>query len=564
MLSSVIEVEVEEPESVAEESKTIKFLCNGYFELSYFPEKWSRAAIDEEKFRDEFLTLRLNSTDSIGGYDHLTRLTSVNYNDLLLVNEEWLHSNSGRLLKSKIRPKRATFDECIESMKWWNISNAVIAGGAVVSSIFGTTAKDYDIFIWGLSETEANLKVAEIIDTYLHEMDTTIIRTENSISFWGGAKFGSGKYLEKVKMQIILRLYTCITEIIHGFDLDSSCICYDPNTKGIYLTERCKFAFSHMTNVVNMERTSSTYEYRLNKYRERGFHVFIPNHNKNVGESGVASSVAKLYHQMTKSADRFITDEIVMKKLKTNGARYYDIAFRLYGGCGEEAMKYLVRKMETKRVKHLLMKWMLIEITRNFSGLTLLLIFKKINPKYIPSDYEITKESERSSNDSFVTHISEDDLTFHNTYGTHLSFSIDIKKSYHGSSEGGSSSSSTSSRSRKLDTIFNIPTFAMELFGYTVPQIIKWKSINPGEQITGTFNPIKYDNPIDWYLPKRCKNHHIKMEEYRDMVLYLRGFPSKFKDVTLEFIREWLGVFQHSKAVRPSELQKIEDEMFGL
>ena len=66
----------------------------------------------------------------------------------------------------------------------------------------------------------------------------------------------------KLSIQIIRRLYICPYQIIAGFDVD--CCCILSNLDGqIYATERGVYAISGGYNVVNFDRLSPSYEYRL-------------------------------------------------------------------------------------------------------------------------------------------------------------------------------------------------------------------------------------------------------------------------------------------------------------
>lgn len=78
----------------------------------------------------------------------------------------------------------------------------------------------------------------------------------------------------KHKVQIILRLYKSIYEILAGFDVDSCCTAYDGST--VYLTPRSVNAFKFGYNIVDLSRRSPSYEHRLFKYHQRGFGIMVP------------------------------------------------------------------------------------------------------------------------------------------------------------------------------------------------------------------------------------------------------------------------------------------------
>jgi len=77
--------------------------------------------------------------------------------------------------------------------------------------------------------------------------------------------------------QIILRAYKSISEILHGFDLGSSAVGYDG--ENVWMTTLSKYSYRNMVNIVDITRRSTTYERRLIKYFNRGFHIIFPDLN---------------------------------------------------------------------------------------------------------------------------------------------------------------------------------------------------------------------------------------------------------------------------------------------
>ena len=137
----------------------------------------------------------------------------------------------------------------------------VIAGGSIISLLFGQNVNDYDIFMYGLTDEKVDGLVRQIFGYNKCHI------TDNSITYY--------------KNQLILRMYNSIEEILTGFDLDASGICYVPYTNKIYLTRRCLHALKTMTNYVDFDRLSTTYEYRLVKYAKKGFNIWVPSFDKN-------------------------------------------------------------------------------------------------------------------------------------------------------------------------------------------------------------------------------------------------------------------------------------------
>lgn len=125
-----------------------------------------------------------------------------------------------------------------------------------------------DIFIYGLNEEEAIEKIKEIErsvkDSILHE--TTTIRTKNAITI-------ASQYPTR-HVQIVLRLYDSISQIITGFDVDCACVAYTGTQ--VWAAPRAVAAFITQVNTVDLTRRSPSYENRLSKYSHRGFEVNWP------------------------------------------------------------------------------------------------------------------------------------------------------------------------------------------------------------------------------------------------------------------------------------------------
>ncbi|OQE46390.1 hypothetical protein PENCOP_c001G08769 [Penicillium coprophilum] len=167
-------------------------------------------------------------------------------------------------------------------------SNVVVAGSAVVTSLLPVPEKyrnskrglrkyyheefapasDVDLFLYGLDEEQALEKIMHIEDkiknTILYE--TTTIRTKNTITI-------ASQYPNR-HVQIVLRIYRSVAEILTGFDVDVSCAAYDGHQ--VYTSPRAIAAYSTQTNQIDLTRRSPSYENRLSKYSRRGFEVFWP------------------------------------------------------------------------------------------------------------------------------------------------------------------------------------------------------------------------------------------------------------------------------------------------
>ncbi|KAF2757357.1 ankyrin repeat protein [Pseudovirgaria hyperparasitica] len=177
------------------------------------------------------------------------------------------------------------FSESSLSALDWN--NVVAAGSSVVSSLLPVPdayrgskrglrtyyheqlapASDVDLFLYDLTEYQAVEKIKQIEqsirDSILEE--TTTIRTKNAITI-------VSRYPTR-HVQIVLRIYKSIAEILTGFDVDCSCAAYDG--KQIWLAPRAVAAYITQTNHIDISRRSPSYENRLSKYSRRGFEIMF-------------------------------------------------------------------------------------------------------------------------------------------------------------------------------------------------------------------------------------------------------------------------------------------------
>lgn len=168
----------------------------------------------------------------------------------------------------------------------WN--NVVAAGSAVTTSLIPipekwagskramreyyhehlAPASDIDLFLYGLTEAEGLEKIKQIEtkvkDAILSE--TTTIRTKNAITI-------ASQHPTR-HVQIVLRIYDSISQIITGFDVDCSCAAYDG--KQVYMSPRAVGSFITQCNTIDLTRRSPSYENRLSKYSHRGFEVHWP------------------------------------------------------------------------------------------------------------------------------------------------------------------------------------------------------------------------------------------------------------------------------------------------
>jgi hypothetical protein len=159
-----------------------------------------------------------------------------------------------------------------------------IAGGFALSMYFDknydypSSFSDIDLFIHSCDQDIANLictKLSSITGKDVYSNDNVLVSYFNDYVGENSNYPINFNFGYKISIQIIKRLYTCPSQIILGFDVDC-CSILTTLDGNIYATKRCQYAIKNCYNVVNFDRLSPSYEYRLMKYRKRGFGIWIP------------------------------------------------------------------------------------------------------------------------------------------------------------------------------------------------------------------------------------------------------------------------------------------------
>ncbi|KAK0441772.1 uncharacterized protein EV420DRAFT_1649883 [Desarmillaria tabescens] len=178
-----------------------------------------------------------------------------------------------------------SFTENMLSEIDWN--NVAVAGGSVLACLDHLSPKildspirtrqyhqrwypdsDIDVFLYSLSPEDAERKIVHIYDVVRGSVPYNVIcvHTKNTVSI-------HSQYPFRV-IQIVLWLYSSISEILMEFDVDSACFLYDgywvwSNPRGIV-------ALMRQANTVDLTWRLPSYELRLVKYASRGFRILIP------------------------------------------------------------------------------------------------------------------------------------------------------------------------------------------------------------------------------------------------------------------------------------------------
>ncbi|KAK0731565.1 hypothetical protein B0H67DRAFT_597442 [Lasiosphaeris hirsuta] len=166
-------------------------------------------------------------------------------------------------------------------------------------------ASDVDLFLYGLTEAEAIEKIRQI-ETRVRDVlltETTTVRTKHAITI-------CSQYPTR-HIQIVLRIYNSVSEILTGFDIDCSGAAYDG--KQVYCTPRALQSYVSQINHIDLTRRSPSYENRLSKYSHRGFEVYWPDLNRD----RIDPTIFERSFQRTLGLARLL----VLERLPTTSAR---------------------------------------------------------------------------------------------------------------------------------------------------------------------------------------------------------------------------------------------------
>lgn len=177
--------------------------------------------------------------------------------------------------------------------------NLCVAGGAILDEFlniyipqgYPKIPNDIDAYLVGLADDELELFVAELLNSFacifmctrtVHSLNIRFthispIDPDEKAVFPLEFKEIMGKYgdSDPPKLQIILRSYASPSEVVTGFDLDASGVCFYGGK--YYATPRAMYAMERMILTFDLDRLSTTYNFRMLKYMiEKGFATYIP------------------------------------------------------------------------------------------------------------------------------------------------------------------------------------------------------------------------------------------------------------------------------------------------
>lgn len=289
-------------------------------------------------------------------------------------------TGSSAIVKSlqQFQTQFAIFSESALSEIDW--SNIVAAGSAVTTSLLNipekyasskrstrtwyhekfAPASDVDLFIYGLSEEQALEKIKSIERSVMDALlvEATCIRTKNAITI--------ATQWPVRHIQIVLRCYKSISEIITGFDVDCSCVAYDG--KQVWASPRALVAFMTKINTIDLTRRSPSYELRLSKYSKRGWEVYWPE----LERSRVDPTIYERSFARTQGLARLL----VLEKLPSSEDRtLYSQERRKERGRPPAASNYRMLKRKAADIKAShedeIAEWVDEEETSNYHSLTI-------------------------------------------------------------------------------------------------------------------------------------------------------------------------------------------------
>ena len=256
----------------------------GYVNPLRYPEQYYKIYEEEKTYRN------------LKNFDYLIKLNNPNLTITPFDNNDKENIIGNNCISSITQKKNSKliFNLLNENFLKLYSNNLVIAGGFALSLYnheddINDVFDDIDIFIHSCTEDQTKMMIFNIIeriftsndrqlpDTRIGKaIDTTIKFVKSTDSENAFSITVSTRSREEIKIQFIKRIYSSPSEIIHGFDIDSSCILFDINSNSFYTTKRGYYSLTNKTNIINFNKLSPSYEYRLIKYFKRGYNIYIP------------------------------------------------------------------------------------------------------------------------------------------------------------------------------------------------------------------------------------------------------------------------------------------------
>lgn len=216
------------------------------------PKEWLIIKREEDWYRANASSMKLDP------FHGLVPVTPAVLKELEQIWTQPKEISSNKLFWMSPEPRKICQQPFVLNWMKAESKSLMLAGGCVVMSLLDEAITkenpyDWDYFLVG-ADREKALRLIE--------------------RMFGPGAARSRYAITQKEQQLILRLYESPAQVLHGFDVDSCKVGFFNGT--IWMTRSCLWAWKNRTNVVDFNRRSPSYEYRLAKYSSRGFDVWIP------------------------------------------------------------------------------------------------------------------------------------------------------------------------------------------------------------------------------------------------------------------------------------------------
>ena len=168
----------------------------------------------------------------------------------------------------------------LESLK--SIPGIVIAGGAVIGALTDTEKGDLDIFL-ALPAREAEQSLRKVFvavqanqASMASSEQSRLLVTRSNAAFTIYRSCGGKAELELPPVQVILNTFTCVADILVGFDVDCCGFAWVATEERVVCTPRALAALRFGVNIAEAQFDGVSYCRRLEKYASRGWAIAVP------------------------------------------------------------------------------------------------------------------------------------------------------------------------------------------------------------------------------------------------------------------------------------------------
>ena len=319
-------------------------------------------------------------------------------------------------------------------------------------------------------------------------------RTNNAITF----------KCNKSETQIILRLYQTPSEVLHGFDVDSCCLGFDGDD--VWMTQRAYFALKNGYNTVNFNRLSPSYELRLAKYGCRGMAIKI--NNFDIGDiDGDYISEYFTNNRANYSTQFYINHAHLSELHNIDKLLYLDYYCQYYNYKIHSVN--MINKLNHEKSDYAAPAFVDYKRCSNGSGISDLMgYFYDVYVDYL--EFDINEEKDGPVD--FVSDIEEEKEEIHPNLSRTSKF---LKSEVNDSLRLLTNSIYNKfwfikGELKYLNSILNIPDLIYDALAlaqpWDLPAKLKFKTTNPGEQMTNTFHKIILEDNSQWYKGKFYKS----------------------------------------------------------